>query len=108
LAGEVAYGQSVNMLNTFSRQTIGLLCDRNAGHANVVAFETTGGGNLDATNCGWRKSWDMMVVGDFSEKGRQQGPLYDRSDGQAGVVAFDTKQAVSLDTRNSGWATRGN
>jgi len=80
-----------------------LLYDRNAGQAAIVAFDSHGKMNFNATNGGWRKTWDVIIAGDFIGLGRDQVLLYDRKAGHADIVAFDTHGHVSLDTRNSGW-----
>ena len=71
-------------------------------------MEVGSGVNLDPTDPNWRKSWDIIVVGDFIGNGKDQVLLYDRSAGQADVVGFDVHGNPNLDTTNSGWRTSWN
>jgi hypothetical protein len=81
-----------------------LVYSRTAGQADLMDFNATGKVGLNVSNSGFRKTWDMIVAGDFLKDGRSQILLYDHSAGQADVVAFDTKGGVSLDTTNSSWS----
>jgi hypothetical protein len=45
-----------------------VLYDRNAGEADVLAFDTKGGVSLDGQNSGYRGSRDLIVAGAFLGK----------------------------------------
>src|SRR5580658_8521668 len=60
--------------------------NRTAGEADLIDFDATGNVALRVADRGFRKTWDMIVAGDFLKDGHSQILLYDRSAGQADVV----------------------
>jgi hypothetical protein len=88
-----------NFLESGKAQQV-LAYNRNAGVGDLYTIDSGGKLTLKAANAGWRKSWDMITVGDFLGNGEDQVLLYDSAAGDADIVAFDPHGGVSLDAPN--------
>jgi hypothetical protein len=88
-------------LNLFVRFAgLGAACD-------IVGFDSNGAVQLDRTNIGFRRSWDVMRAGAFVRTDRDQLVLYDRAGGALAIVGFDGTGLANLDrtdeTVGSNW-----
>ena len=83
-----------------------LIFDRDAGSADILGFETTGGiPNLHTSFSGWPSSGTVVVAGNFIGNGCAQVLIYDPSAGTADVFGFDATGNMNLHTTISGWRT---
>jgi hypothetical protein len=96
-----------NFLEKGQQQQV-LAYDRNAGEGDVYTIDSGGKLTRKATNSGWRKTWDTIVVGDFLGNGKDQVMLYDSAGGEADLVAFDSIGNESLDGQNPGFGNAWN
>jgi hypothetical protein len=88
-----------NFLESGHAQQV-LAYDRTAGVGDVFTIDSGGKLTLKAANGGWRTTWDMILVGDFLNNGKDQVLLYDSAAGDADIVAFDSHGGESLDAQN--------